>query len=107
MPLKYLSNFWKTLEMPLISCKINLILTWSKVCIISSVAGAAKFKITDTSFYVPMVTLSTQDSANLLEQLRSGFKRKIYWNEYQLKFSTEKGNQYLGFLIDSGFQGVR
>ena len=64
--LKYLSNFWRTLEMPLINFEINLILTWSKNCVISSAARETKFKITDTKFYVPVVTLSTQNNAKLL-----------------------------------------
>ena len=53
-----------------------------------------------------MVTLSTQDNAKLLQQLKSGFKRTINWNKYQIKVSTEKQNQYLDFLIDPSFQGV-
>ena len=73
-----------------ISCEINLTLTWSEDCVISSRTGATKFKITDTKFYVPIVTLSTQDNAKLLRQLKSGFKRKINWNKYQPKVSTER-----------------
>ena len=48
VPLKYLSNFWRTLEMPLINCEVNLILTWSPACVISSATGETKFKITET-----------------------------------------------------------
>ena len=66
VPLKYLSNFWRTLEMSLINCEVNLILTWSPTCIISSPAGETKFKITETKLYDPVVTLSTQDNAKLL-----------------------------------------
>ena len=80
VPLKYLSNFWRTLEMPLIDCEINLILTWSKNCVIvsSNIANQnATFEITDTKLYVPVVTLSTQDNSKLLLQLKSGFKRVI------------------------------
>ena len=77
VPLKYLSNFWRTLEMPLINCEVNLILTWSKDCVISSATGETKFKITETKLYVPVVTLSTQDNAKLLQRLKSGFKRTI------------------------------
>ena len=73
-----------------ISCEINLTLTWSEDCVISSRTGATKFKITDTKLYVPIVTLSTQDNAKLLRQLKSGFKRKINWNKYQPKVSTER-----------------
>ena len=59
MPLKHLSNFWKTLEMPLINCEVNLILTWSRDCVITNSAGAEKFAMTETKLYVPIVTLST------------------------------------------------
>ena len=62
VPLKHLSNFWRNLEMPLINCKINLILTWSENCVFSSPAGKTKFAITDIKPYVPIVTLSTQDN---------------------------------------------
>ena len=63
VPLKYLSNFWRTLEMPLINCEVNLILTWTSTCVIASVIvanQAATFTITNTKLYVPVVTLSTQ-----------------------------------------------
>ena len=79
VPLKYLSHFWRTLKMPLINCEVNLILTWSKGCVITNSEGEAKFAITETKLYVPVVTLSTQDNAKLLQQLKSGFKR-INWN---------------------------
>ena len=57
VPVKYLSNFWRTLEMPLINCKINLILTWSVNCVVSNaaVSQAATFAITDTKLYVTVV----------------------------------------------------
>ena len=97
VPLKYLSNFWRTLEMPLINFEINLILTWSSTCVITNSTGARRFEITDTKLYVLTVTLSTQDNAKLLQQLKSGFKRIINWNKYQSKISTEAQNQYLDF----------
>ena len=80
VPLKYLSNFSRTLEMPLINCEINLILTWSANCVIVSTNVAnqnATFEITDTKLYIPVVTLSTQDNSKLLQQLESVFKRVI------------------------------
>ena len=83
VPLKYLSNIWRTLEMALINCEVNLILTWSPTCVISSATRETKFKITETKLYVPVVTLSTQDNAKLLQQLKSGFKRTINWNKYE------------------------
>ena len=73
IPLKYLSNFWRTLEMPLINCEVNLILTWSSTCVITDSNGAGTFAITDTKLYVPVVTLSTQENAKSLQQLKSGF----------------------------------
>ena len=77
VPLKYLSNSWRTLEMSLINFEVNLILTWSSTCVITNSAGAGTFAITDTRLYVPVVTLSTQESTKLLQQLKSGFKRII------------------------------
>ena len=77
VPLKYLSNFWRTLEMPLINCEVNLILTWSSACILAAVDDAnqtATFEITDTKLYVPVVTLSTQENTKFFQQLKSGFK---------------------------------
>ena len=77
VPLKYLSNFWKTLELPLIICEISLDLTWSRICVISSAVEMTEFKITDTKIFVLIVTLSTGNSVKLLKKLESGFKRTI------------------------------
>ena len=93
LPLKYLSNFWRTLKMPLINCEVNLILTWSSDCVISSATGEIKFKITETKLYVPIVTLSTQDNAKLLQQWKSGFKRTISWNKYESEPKTFEQNR--------------
>ena len=68
--------------MPFINC-ISIFLTWSSTCVITNSTGKGKFKITDTKLYVPVVTLSTQDNAKLLQQLKSGFRRTINWNKYQ------------------------
>ena len=65
------------------------------------------FVITDTKLNVPDVTLSTQDNAKLLEQLKSGFERTIKWNKYQTKVSVQAPNLYLDFLVDPRFQGVK
>ena len=69
MPLKYFSNFRRTLEMSLINCEISLILTCFKNCVVSSPTGQTEFAITDTKRSVPAVALSTQDNEKLLEQL--------------------------------------
>ena len=106
VPLKYLSNFWRTLEMLLINCEVKLELIWSKDCVITNSTGAGKFATTETKHYVPVVTLSTQDNAKLLQQLKSGFKRTINWNKYESSVRTFSQNRYLNYLINPSFQGV-
>ena len=78
VPLRYLSNFFRSLEMPLTNCKIHLELNLSKDCVMSTIAGATAFQIKSTELYVPIVTLSTKDSINLTKQLNEGFKRPLY-----------------------------
>ena len=110
--------------MPLINCKINLVLTWSKNCVLTSKATRdavpaqggnpavtrvnnptnAIFKITDTKLYVPVVTLSTKDDNNFLEQLKSGFKRTIKWNKDRSEMTNQTNN--LNYLIDPTFTKV-
>ena len=92
--------------MPLINCEVNLILTWSRDCVITDSAGAGKYAITETKLYVPVVTLSTQDNAKLLQQLKSDFKRRINWNKYQSTIKTYAQNRYLNHLVDASFQRV-
>ena len=106
VPLKYLSNFWSTLEMPLINCEIILILTWSSNCVITNSTGAGTFEITGTKLYVPVVTLSTEENAKLLQQLKSGFKRAINWNKYLSKPELIRRNPNLNHLVEPSFQGV-
>ena len=105
-PLKYLSNFWRTLEMLLVNCEVNLILSWSSTCVVTNFTGTGRISTTDTNLYVPVVTLSTKVNAKLLEQLKSGFQRTMNWNKYQSNISTEAQNQHLDFLINPSFQGV-
>ena len=106
VPLKYLSSFWRTLEMPLINCEVNLILTWSSTCVITNSTGAGTFEITDTKLCVPVVTLSTKENAKLLQQLKSGFKRVINWNKYLSKPKLLRRNPNPNYLIEPSFQGV-
>ena len=106
VPLKYLSNFWKTLEMPSINCEVNLILAWSSTCVITNSTCAGRFAIADTKLYVPVVTLSTQGNAKLLQQLKLCFKRTINWNKYQSDPKTYAQNQYLNHSVNPSFQGV-
>ena len=109
VPLKYLSNFWRTLEMPLINCEVNLILTWSSTCVLIALGvpnQATTFAITDTKLYVPVVTLSTQENTKLFQQLKSSFKRVINWNKYLSKPELLAQNPNLNHLVEPSFQGV-
>ena len=103
--LRYLSNFWTTLEMSFINCEINLILIWLANCIIKSggVDQATTFAITDTKLYVPVVTLSTEHNAKQLQQLKSGFERTVNWNNYQSKVTMQTQNPYLEIFNWSKF----
>ena len=92
VPLKYLSNFFRSLEMSLINCKIKLNLTWKKECVLSTDAGNAVFIINDTKMYVPVVTLSKEDNKDFIEQQNKGFQRSIYWNEYKTKEINENAD---------------
>ena len=84
----------------------NITLTWSSTCVIFSATGETKFKIIDAKLYVPVVTLSTQDNAKLLQQLKSGFKRTINCNKYQWNPKTYAQNRYLNHSVDPSFQGL-
>ena len=78
VPLKHLSNFWTSLEMPLINCKVELSLSWDLNCVLSNLVGASTFTTTDAKIYVPIVTLSTEDNAKLSKLLSEGFKMLVY-----------------------------
>ena len=108
VPLKYLSNFFRSLEMPLINCKIKLNLTWKKECVLSTDAGNAVFIINGTKMYVPVVTLSKEDNKDFIEQQNKGFQRSIYWNEYKTKEINENAdaNVFKYINLDPSFQGV-
>ena len=108
VPLKYLSNFFRSLEMPLINCKIKLNLSWKKECVLSNQDGAAVFIINDTKMYVPVVTLSKEDNKDFIEQQNEGVQRSIYWNEYKTKEINENAdaNVFKYINLDPSFQGV-
>ena len=89
--------------MPLIDWENNLILTWSKDCVTTNSTGEEKFKITDAKLNVPVVTLSAQDNAKLLQQLKSGFERTINWNRYQSEPKAYAQNSYLNHSIKPSF----
>ena len=99
----------ETIEKPLINCEVNLILTWSADCVIICTKTANQvptFAITETNLDVPVVTLSTQDNAKLLPQLKSGPKRTSSWNKYLPKPELLAQNQNLNHLVEPRFQGV-
>ena len=112
VPLKYLSNYFRSLEMPLINCKIKLNSTWKKECVLSNqaaaAAAAAVYIINDTKMYVPVVTLSKEDNKDFIKQQNKGFQRSIYWNEYKTKEQTENAcaNSPKYISLDPSFQGV-
>ena len=119
IPLKYLGNFWRALNIPLISCEVSLELKWDKNCVITSseqrdIGGGnrdnaptgATLTINDCKLYVPAVTLSKDDEIKLLTNLKSGFKRETIWNKYRSQMTTEAVNNNLNILIDPTFTNV-
>ena len=121
IPLKYLGNFWRALNIPLISCEVSLELKWNKNCIIISLkqrqvdAGppavngtttGATLAVDDCKLYIPVVTLSKDDEIKLLTNLKSGFTKEIIWNKYRSQMTTEAANNNLNILIDPTFTNV-
>ena len=118
IPLKNLSNFWRALNIPLINCEVELILTWSKNCALADMTvnaaanraivapSGATFKIKETKLYVSVVTLSKGNDIKLLEQLKSGFKRTIKWKKYRSQMTVQHQNNNLSYLIDPKFTNV-
>ena len=122
IPFKYLGNFWKALNIPLISCEVSLELKWNKNCVTTSlenriinagppvirgnVPTSATLAINDYKLYVTVVTLSKNDEIELLTNLKSGFKREIIWNKYRSQMSTEAANSNLSILVDPASTNV-
>ena len=118
IPLKYLGNFWRSLDIPLINCEITLVLSWYKECVLVGRAHRgppaaainsptdAKFEITDCKLYIPIVTSSAENDNKLLEQLKSGFGGTIKWNKYMSQMSNQNKNNNLNYLIDTTFSNV-
>ena len=120
VPLKYLGNFWRNLNIPLINCEISLSLSWSEDCVllnreyepvrtgnpkVINFPSEVKFEIKDCKLYVPVVTL-TENENKLFEMLKSGFKRTVKWNKYMSYISNETKNSNLNYLIDPTFEKV-
>ena len=122
IPLKYLGNVWRALNMPLISCEVSLESKWNKSCVITSLerrqvdAGppivrdkaptGATLAINYCKLYIPVVALSKNEEIKLLTNLKSGFTREIEWNKYRSQVSTEAINNNLNILIDPTFTNV-
>ena len=124
VPLKHLSNFWRHLDIPLINCEVELILTWFKNCVLIDKSAReanygvnpvvyeidnpenATFQITDTKLHVPVVTLSKENDIKLLEKLKTGFKKTIKWNKYRSQMTIQNNNNNLNYLIDPTFMNV-
>ena len=113
-----LKHFWRRLDIPLINCEVEIILTWSKNCVLADMTvdadadpaivapSGATFKITDTKLYIPVVTLSKENDIKLLEKLKSGFKKTIKWNKYRSQMTIQNNNNNLNYLIDPTFTNV-
>ena len=112
VPLKYFSNFWRSLEMPLINCKIELLLKWYERCLLT-VANTATFKIIDEKCCAPIVVLSAEDNAKLSKLLGKIFKRPVYWNKYKVidnkvvEIAAENGEKYIRELLYLSYQGIK
>ena len=117
VPLRYLSYFWKSLEMPLNNFKVELKLKWTKCCVLA-VAGNENninenasanniiFTIKDTKLYVPVVTLSPKINQKLSKLLSKGFERSVYWNEYKTKSNNKNTANEFRCFLELNFVGV-
>ena len=120
IPLKYLSNFWTSLDLPLINCEIELNLKWTKTCVVSEISrtfmavdpNANPFEyevstataggtpqINNTRLFVPVVMLPINNNVNFLENIKQGYKRKISWKRYRSEIITQPKNNNLDYLI--------
>ena len=121
--LKYLSNFWRSLEIPLINCKVEISLNWIENCVLTTAevganadttgVNSATFKITDVKLYLPVVTLSVGDNLKLTKQSDKGFKRSAYWKEYKVidnkkvEITNANDEEPMRELLSSSYQGVK
>ena len=113
--IKIFNRFWRSLEMQLINCEVELKLKWSKYCVLSAagvdnVNGNANdniiFTIKDTKLYVPVVTLSARDNQKLSKLLSKEFERSVYWNEYKTKSENKATTNEYRYFLKSNFVGV-
>ena len=120
--MKYLGNFWRSLNIPLISCEVSLEVKWDKNCVITSLEKrvmegddpperdneptGVTLEITKCILYVPVVNLSKDNEIKLLTNLKSGFKREIIWNKYRSQMTSEAVNNNLNILVDPIYTNV-
>ena len=110
VPLKYISNFFRPLELPLISIKLYMELNWTKYSVLSSINQNSIFQITKGELYIPVVTLNTESNSKLSRLLSEGFERTVFWNEYRRKIERinfpANDNSIKRTTLDKSFQGV-
>ena len=113
VPLKYVSSFFRSLELPLINTKLHLELSWKKNCLMSTVGNNGDndtntFHITKSELYVLVVALNTSDYEKLNELLSKCFERSVLWNEYKTKLESHisDANNLKRIILDSSFEGV-
>ena len=123
VPLKYLSNFWRPLEMALINCKVELSLKWIENYVLTTAeiganadatgADGAALEVIDAKLYVPVVTLSAEDNIKLVRQLNEGFKRPVCWNKYKVignkvvEIVAANADKHIREMLDSSYQQVK
>ena len=103
VPLKYLRYFWRSFDLPLINCEIELELKWTENCVLiekdDNITGVSS-TITTTKLYVPVVSLSINDNKKFLENIKRGFKITISWNRYRCEITTQPKSKNIDYLID-------
>ena len=108
--LKYISSFFRSLELPLTNAKLFIKLNYTKNSVKSDNAGESTFKITKTELYVPVVTSKTEDKNKLNQLLDDEFKRTVYWNEYKSKIEgviqPHNNNNFKRTLLDAAIPGI-
>ena len=123
VPLKYLSYFWRSLEMPSINCKVELSLKWIESCAPTTAeidtnadatgADSATLEVTDAKLYVPVVTLPADDNVKLVKQLNEIFKRTVYWDKYKVidnkvvEIGAANAEKHIRELLDSSYERVK
>ena len=121
-----MSNFWRSLDLPLFNCEIKLDLSWSKKRLseISRTAALAGdpdanlpvliveeaekviFRVFSNNLYVSVVTSSISDNIKILENIKQGFKRTVSWNKYKSERTTQPKNNNLDYIIDSKYRNI-